>query len=70
MADKPKYPISFRPNDAAWAAIEKIIAANESDWSEFSQTDAIQKALIEYAKSLPDPQVKKKSKSISSPVRP
>ena len=53
MADKFP-PIGFRPNQAAMAAIEKIRNANAAVHFVFTQTDAIQLALIEYAKTLPD----------------
>lgn len=69
MADKTNPPISFRPKPEALPSLEKIISVNENDWSDFTQSDAINKAIIEYAKTLP-PLEKKKKQSISSPVRP
>ena len=53
MADKFS-PITFRPNAASLAAIEKIRNANVAEHLSFTQTNAIQLALIEYAKTLPD----------------
>ena len=53
-------PIAFRPRPEVIAAIKKIQAANAKDYTIFTRTDAIQKALIEYAKTLPNvPEPKK-----------
>jgi hypothetical protein len=53
MADKFS-PIGFRPSAASVAAIQKIMAANADTFFKFTQTHAIEKALTEYAKTLPD----------------
>jgi hypothetical protein len=52
------YPksISFRPWPDAADAILKILAAHTGQLPALNQSDAINKAQIEYAKTLPDPQ--------------
>jgi hypothetical protein len=49
-------PLSFRPNATAAAAIKIIHQANQTEYSAFTVTDAIQKALIEYAKIVQEQQ--------------